>query len=84
MVNKNLLGGKTTYPEKWWSVQVSWDDYHSWMDSRKIPWFQTTNQWTYFGEINLHGDSCVHKVVHPGLCHLRLFSQEITYGAPNQ
>ena len=54
MVNKNLLGGKTTYPEKWWSVQVSWDDDYSWMDSHKIPWFQTTNQWTYFGEINLH------------------------------
>ena len=35
--------------EKWWSEFVSWDDYSipNWMESHKIPWFQsTTNQIT--------------------------------------
>ena len=48
--NSWLVGGWATYPtypsEKRWSEsQLGW--WHSipnWMDSHKIPWFQTTNQ----------------------------------------
>ena len=51
MINNNLVGGFSPYPpEKWWSVpsQFSWDDeIPTWMESHKIPWFQTTNQYIY-------------------------------------
>ena len=30
------------YPLK--NMTVSWDDYSQYMESHKIPWFQTTNQ----------------------------------------
>jgi len=36
----------------WWfqptplkNIKVSWDDYSQYMESHKIPWFQTTNQY---------------------------------------
>ena len=38
-----LVGGFSPYP--FWKIWVSWDDeIPNWMDSQKIPWFQTTNQ----------------------------------------
>ena len=38
-----LVGGWAT-PLK--NMLVSWDDdIPNWMESHKIPWFQTTNQW---------------------------------------
>ena len=44
MVNNILVGGWAT-PLKNDGVKVSWDDeIPNWMDSHKIPWFQTTNQ----------------------------------------
>ena len=37
----NLVGGIPT-PLK--NMKVSWADYSQYMESHKIPWFQTTNQ----------------------------------------
>ena len=44
--NDNLVGGFEPTPLKNDGVKVSWDDYSipNWMESHKIPWFQTTNQ----------------------------------------
>ena len=43
-VNNNLVGGWPT-PLKNDGLKVSWDDgIPNWMESHKIPWFQTTNQ----------------------------------------
>ena len=38
----------STYPKlKNDGVKVSWDDFiPKWMESHKIPWFQTTNHWS--------------------------------------
>ena len=46
MVNNNLLGGIPTSLKND-GVKVTWDDDNSqYMESHKIPWFQTTNQTT--------------------------------------
>ena len=44
---QNIPGWWYTYPsEKIWK-SVSWEyDIPNWMESHKIPWFQTTNQYT--------------------------------------
>ena len=45
MVNNHLVGGIPT-PLKNDGVKVSWDDDipNNYMESHKIPWFQSTNQ----------------------------------------
>ena len=32
-----------------WKIFVSWDYYSQYMESHKIPWFQTTKQWVLWG-----------------------------------
>ena len=39
-----LVGGIPTLPLWKMMASVSWDDIPKWMESHKIPWFQTTNQ----------------------------------------
>ena len=49
----NLALNHRPYISGWWfqslwKKNVSWDDdIPNWMDSHKIPWFQTTNQYVY-------------------------------------
>jgi len=38
-----ISGWWYTYPSEKYEF-VSWDDYSQYMESHKIPWFQTTNQ----------------------------------------
>jgi hypothetical protein len=44
MINDDLVGGKTTYPSENYGQLVNWDSCSQYMESHKIPWFQTTNQ----------------------------------------
>ena len=46
-VQTDLVGGFNQPLWKMQWVSNSWDDYSipNWMESHKIPWFQTTNQW---------------------------------------
>ena len=46
-VQTDLVGGFNQPLWKMQWVSNSWDDYSipNWMESRKIPWFQSTNQW---------------------------------------
>jgi hypothetical protein len=45
MTWETFLVGCFNPSEKYWEILVSWDDdIPSWMESHKIPWFQTINQ----------------------------------------
>ena len=70
LIKTSKAGWWYTYPsEKWWSEsQLGFDDIPNWMESEKIPWFQTTNQiqrylclhvmsWDSWDDLSLHQEA---------------------------
>jgi len=65
-IEMHLVGG-FNHSEKY--MKVSWDNYSQYMESHKIPWFQTTNQGSFGGPIG--------KIPRGPLCFLALVSSHL-------
>ena len=64
MIETYLVGGWALPSEKWWSEsQLGW--WHSQhMESRQIPWFQTTNQFGVWENIDENRvPHCIHSLI---------------------